>query len=176
MPERHTSHLPQRRCQVAISNRNKCAVECICHSKCTSHQRDLCRTAVRGDLSQRLDSNFVCDTVWGWYLLTAYLALLAADAAWAALQLARPALNPAWAAANLTEAQVPHRSQPCAFLCLMLHVLDFQICLACLLDFHMLRHSGSAVGSASDCNPSQSKGLRSAAAAAATAAAGPAAL
>lgn len=58
-------------------------------------------------------------TVWGWYLLTAYLALLVADAAWAALQLARPALNPAWAAANLTEAQVLHWTRLCAGLCIV---------------------------------------------------------
>jgi hypothetical protein len=43
--------------------------------------------------------------VWGWYLVSAYLVVLAVDAAWAALQLARPQLNPAWADANLTEAQ-----------------------------------------------------------------------
>jgi hypothetical protein len=51
----------------------------------------------------------MCCTVWGRYLLTAYLAVLAVDAAWAALQLARPKLNPAWADANLTEAQVVQR-------------------------------------------------------------------
>ncbi len=44
--------------------------------------------------------------VWGWYVLTAYLAVLAADASWGALQLTRPALNPAWAAAKLDEKQV----------------------------------------------------------------------
>ena len=44
--------------------------------------------------------------MWSWYLLTAYLALVAADAAWSVAQLARPALNPAWAAANLDEKQV----------------------------------------------------------------------
>lgn len=50
---------------------------------------------------------FIHNAVWGWYLLGAFLVVLAVDAGWAALQLARPALNPAWAAANLTEAQVP---------------------------------------------------------------------
>lgn len=52
--------------------------------------------------------------VWGWYLVSAYLVVLAVDAAWAALQLARPQLNPAWADANLTEAQV---TQSLAALC-----------------------------------------------------------
>ena len=32
-------------------------------------------------------------TGWAWYLLAAYLTLLAADAAWAALRIARPSLG-----------------------------------------------------------------------------------
>ena len=47
----------------------------------------------------------IARAVGGWVLVSAYLVVLAVDGAWAALQLARPQLNPAWADANLTKAQ-----------------------------------------------------------------------
>lgn len=116
--------------------------------------------------------------VWGWYLVSAYLVILAVDAAWAAVQLARPQLNPAWADANLTEAQA--RSY-----WLISSAWDMRIKSMCLpsrkTSSDQNTHcAGSFVGHPSNCHVPSSKGCWAAAAAAAgahaAAAAGTAAL
>ena len=118
--------------------------------------------------------------VWGWYLVSAYLVVLAVDAAWAALQLARPQLNPAWADANLTEAQV---TQSLAALCSS-GVMHIEIMLPHSIPTasdQSTPYAGSFVGHSSNCYVASGKERWAAAAAAAgahaaAAAAGTAAL